>query len=321
MKRRPWISIVLVLLACAACEACEKDVTPKGSGALAAQDQQLFEYLPAGATAVFGGNYMKLQQFMTTTLGKTMASTMDKYGPGMKEWMKCFTDLQGLRLAGSANVAGKGLELRMIFTGMKVADVAKCATAASYATTIDPDGKFIAVELPAPAGKQGYLVAPNGALYMRQSMVISAAPTVTAASRADLEADLQAAKASNVMGDAKLQGLIAKTDRTKTMWFAGTGAGTPIANKLGELFGSFDLSNGFSADVSFQLLDGEDVDKLDSGVKEMKKMAAQLPGSMKDAVQSLQFDRKGDRVRFAVKLDDKQLGDLMKQASMFGGMH
>jgi hypothetical protein len=319
MKRRSLISIVLVLLAVAA--SCEKDVTPKGSGDLAAEDKELFKYLPAGATAVFGGNYMKLQQFMTTTLGKTMAGAMEKYGPGMKEWMKCFTDLQGLRLAGSANVAGKGLELRMIFTGMKVEDVAKCATAASYATTTDPDGKFITVELPAPAGKQGYLVAPNGALYMRQSMVISAAPTVTAASRADLEADLKAAGATNVMGDSKLQGLIAKTDRSKTMWFAGSGAGTPIANKLGELFGSFDLANGFAADVTFQLLDSNDVDKIDSGVKEMKKMADQLPGSMKEAVQSLQFDHKGDHVRFAVKLDDKQLADLMKQASMFGAMH
>jgi hypothetical protein len=318
MKRRSLISIVLVLLAVA---ACEKDVTPKGSGDLAAEDKELFKYLPSGATAVFGGNYMKLQQFMTTTLGKTMAGAMEKYGPGMKEWMKCFTDLQGLRLAGAANIAGKGLELRMIFTGMKVEDVAKCAGAASYPTTTDPDGKFISVELPPPAGKQGYIVAPNGALYMRQSMVISAAPTVTAASRADLEADLKAASAANVMGDAKIQALIAKTDRSKTMWFAGSGAGTSIANKLGELFGSFDLTNGFSADVSFQLLDGDDVDKLESGVKEMKKMADQRPGSMKDAVQSLQFDRKGDRVRFAVKLDDKQLADLMQQASMFGGMH
>jgi hypothetical protein len=42
---------------------------------------------------------------------------------------------------------------------------------------------------------------------------------------------------------------------------------------------------------------------------------------MKEAVQSLQFDHKGDHVRFAVKLDDKQLADLMKQASMFGAMH
>ena len=319
MKRRSLISIVLVLLALAA--ACEKDVTPKGSGDLSAEDKELFKYLPAGATAVFGGNYMKLQQFMTSTLGKTMAGAMEQYGPGMKEWMKCFTDLQGLRLAGAASVAGKGLELRMIFTGMKVEDVAKCAKAASYDATIDPDNKFITVALPAPAGKQGYLVAPNGALYMRQSMVISAAPTVTAASRADLEADLKAAATSNAMGDTKLQTLIGKTDRSKTMWFAGSGAGTPIADKLGDLFGSFDLGNGFAADVSFDLKDGDDVDKIDSGVKEMKKMADQLPGSMKDAVQSLQFDRKGNHVRFAVKLDDKQLADLMKQASMFGGMH
>ena len=42
---------------------------------------------------------------------------------------------------------------------------------------------------------------------------------------------------------------------------------------------------------------------------------------MKDAIESLKFTRSGDHVHFALKLDDKQLADLMKQASMFGGMH
>jgi hypothetical protein len=209
----------------------------------------------------------------------------------------------------------------MIFTGMKVADIATCAGKASYKTETDPDGKYISVELPAPAGKQGYLAAPNGALYMRQSMIISAAPTVTGATRADLEADLNAAASSNALSDTKIQALIAKTDRTKTMWFAGSGVGTSVADKLGELYGSFDLGNGFSADVTFQLLDKALLDKLEEGVAEIKKMADQLPGTMKDAVQSLQFSRKADHVRFAVKLDDKQLGDLMRQANMLGGMN
>lgn len=319
MKRRSLLSVVFLMLAFAACEKADKG--PKGSGDLAAEDKELFKYLPSGATAVFGGNYMKLQEFMTSTLGKATASMMEKYGPGMTEWMKCFTDLKGLRLAGSANVAGKGLELRMIFTGMKVEDIARCAGKASYKTTTDPDGKYISVELPAPAGTSGYLVAPNGALYMRQSMIISAAPTVTPSTRADLEADLKAATASNALGDAKTQALIAKADRTKTMWFAGSGTGTTVADKLGELWGSFDMANGFGMDVTFQLLSGDDMDKLEKGIGEIKKMADQLPGSMKDAVQSLQFNRTGDHAHLAVHLDDKQLADLIKQAGMFGAMH
>ncbi len=319
MKRRSLISLVFLVLALA---ACEKDgAGPKGSGDLSSEDRELFKYLPTGSTAVFGGNYMKLQEFMSSTLGKTTAAAMEKYGPGMTEWMKCFTDLKGLRLAGSANIAGTGLQLRMIFTGMKIDDVVTCAGKAHYKTEVDPDGKYIAVELPQPAGTQGYLVAPNGALYLRQSMVISAAPTVTGANRADLEGDLKAAASSNALSDTKMLALIAKTDRTKTMWFVGTGAGTSISDKLGELYGTFDLSNGFAADVSFQLLDAALLDKLEEGVGEMKKMADQLPGTMKDAVKSLQFTRKGDHARFAVKLDDKQLADLMRQANMLGGMH
>ena len=319
MKRRSLISIMFLVLALAACEKAGS--SSKGSGELSQQDKDLFKFLPAGSTAVFGGNYMKLQKFMTSTLGKTTAEAMEKMGPGMTEWAGCFTELKDLKLAGSANVKGKGLDLRMIFTGMKIADVAKCADRAKYKYTIDPDSKFISVTVPPPANEQGYVVAASGALYMRQSMEISAVPVITPTSRVDLEGDLKAAASANVLSDTKMLALIAKADRSRTIWFAGSGAGTPAADMLGELFGGFDLDNGFSIDVTFQLVDPALADKLEDGVKEIKKMSDQLPGNMKDAIESLKFNRSGDHVHFALKLDDKQLADLMKQASMFGGMH
>lgn len=316
--KRSLISIMVLALALTACEKAGSN--PKGSGELSQQDKDLFKFLPAGSSAVFGGNYMKLQKFMTSTLGKTAVEAVEKMGPGMADWSACFTELKDLKLAGSANVKGKGLDLRMIFTGMKIGDVAKCADRAKFKYTIDPDNKFINVTVPPPANEQGYLLAANGALYMRQSMEISAAPVVNPTSRADLEADLKAAASANVLSDTKMQALIAKADRTRTIWFAGSGAGTPAADKLGELFGGFDLDNGFSIDVTFQLVDPALADKLDDGVKELKKMSDQLPANMKAAVESLKFNRSGDHVHFALKLDDKQLADLMKQASMFGGV-
>ena len=71
MKRLSLISIACLLAGLA---ACEKDGgTPKGSGELSSTDKDLFKFLPRGETAVFGGNYMKLQKFMTSQLGKATA--------------------------------------------------------------------------------------------------------------------------------------------------------------------------------------------------------------------------------------------------------
>ncbi|MFT3697648.1 MAG: hypothetical protein QM831_31175 [Kofleriaceae bacterium] len=296
--------------------ACERSGSgPKGSGALAPEDKQLFALLPANSTGVFGGNYMKLQQFMTTTLGKTTAAILDKVGPGMIEWSKCFTE-KPIRLAGSGNVVGKGFEMRMVFTGLTIDGIGACAARAKFKSTVDPDGKFIAVELPPPTGSQGYLQTSTGALYNRQMMVISAAPTVIPTTRADLETDLKAAAANSVVQDDKLVTLIGKADRGKTMWFVASGANTPIADKLGEMIATADLEKGLALDLWVQLLNSGDADKLEEGIGEMKKMSAALPGSLKTAVESIKFAHKGDRVHLSIELDDEQLADVMQQASL-----
>jgi hypothetical protein len=253
-------------------------------------------------------------------MGKMTAQAMEKYGPGMTEWMKCFTDLKNLQLAGSGELKGKGIELRMVFTGAKLDDIKRCADKAGYKATPDADGKFLAIDLPAPAGTQGYLVLPGGALYTRQSMIISAVPTVTPASRAELEADIASVGKANATDDKALQALVAKVDRSKTVWFVGTGANTPIADKLGEVYGSFDIASGLAADVTIQLKDSELLTKLEDGVKEMKKMSDQLPGDFKDVVEGLKFTRDGDHARFAIKISETQLAGIIKQAGMFGAM-
>jgi hypothetical protein len=316
MKRLPIVSIAFLLLAGLA--ACEKDGAPKGSGELSSSDKDLFKFLPQGETAVFGGNYMKLQKFMTSQLGKATAEAMEKFGPGMTKWMECFIEMRDLKLGGSANVQGKNVLLRMVFTGMGIKDVQKCADQAGFKTSVDADGKYMSIDLPPPAGTQGYLVLPNGALYTRQSMVVSAMPVVTPGARSDLESDIAAATKASALDDAKMQAIVTKADRTKTVWFAGTGTGTVISDKLGELWGSLDISSGISADVTFQLTDSAVLTKLEDGVKEMRKMSDQLPGDLKDIVESLQFSRKGDHVRFAIKISESQLASIVKQAGMFG---
>jgi hypothetical protein len=318
MKRRSCISVAFLVLALA---ACEKDgAAPKGSGVLGADDKALFAALPSGATAVFGGNYLKLQDFMSSTLGKTTTTMMEKYGPGMAAWTKCFVEIKhNLRIAGAANLTGSnGLDLRMVWSGMTLDDVATCAKQGNFTATLDDDKKFLTVALPPPSGTQGYLLTSAGTLYVRQSMIISAAPVITPSTRSELETDLAASSRANVLADDKMMALITKADRTKTMWFAGSGAGTRAADKIGEVFGSFDLDHGIAVDVTAQVLDDTMLGKLEDGVAELKKMSGQLPGNMKEIVSQLQFSRKGDHARFAIKVDDKQLADLIKQAGMFG---
>jgi hypothetical protein len=151
-------------------------------------------------------------------------------------------------------------------------------------------------------------------------MIIAATPIVTPASRAELEADIKSVGASNATSDSKLQALVAKVDRSKTVWFVGNGGNTPIADKLGDVYGSFDIASGLAADVTIQLKDSELVTKIEDGVKEMKKMSDQLPGDFKDVVEGLKFNRDGDHVRFSIKISETQLAGIIKQAGMFGGM-
>ena len=320
--KRSLVSIVLLVPALVlALAACEKDgATAKGSGELGADDKALFTLLPSGATAVFGGNYLRLQDFMSSTLGKTTTTMMEKVAPGMAEWTKCFVDgNKKLRIAGSANVTlNKGLDLRMVWSGMTLDDVAACAARAKFTATFDDDKKFLSIGLPQPSGTQGYLLTPTGPLYVRQSMVISAAPVITPSTRKEAEDDLKAAATANVISDPKMMALISKVDRTKTMWFAGSGAGTSAASKVGEVFGTFELGDGIAVDVTAQVLDEALLGKFENGVAELKKMSGQLPGNMKEVVSQLKFSRQGDRAHMSIKVNDKQLADLVKQAGMFG---
>lgn len=316
MKR--LISIIAIVAWTVVWAACERSGSPKGSGALPPEDKALFDLLPANSTGVFGGNYMKLQQFMSTTFGKTSAAILDKLGPGMLEWSKCFTE-QPIRVAGSGNVVGKGFELRMVFTGRTIEEIGTCAARAHLGAKVDPDGQFIAVELPPPTGSQGYLRTATGAVYNRQMMEISAAPTVIPTTRADLENDLKTAAARPVTSDDKLLALIGKADRSKTLWFVASGTNTPIADKMGEVIATADLTKGLALDLTVQLLDPALIEKLDDGIVEMKKMSGSLPASLRSAVESIRFDHRGDRAHMAIQLDDKQLADVMQQASLLSG--
>lgn len=316
---------LVLILALAAAAGCEKDAASKGSGKLSASETSLLSDLPKGNTALFGGNYMKFQKYLQTSPLAGMISMLDKSSPGLSEWTNCFVEVPSLTMMGGVKVIGRSVELRFVMKGLDIATIEKCAKKAGFPATVDPDGKFIGFEMPSAMGPihGGYLVLPDGALLTRQAMPTgfpaTAPPPVD---RASLEADRQSLTSGTAAQDTALISELDSVDRSKAMWFVGSAAGTPLSDKLGTVRGTIDLANGLSFDVTAQVTDAALADKIASGVPEMKKQAKSLPGELGSIVESLQFERSGDKLRFGIKIDNAQLAAVTRQLApmMAGGL-
>jgi hypothetical protein len=319
MKRRVAVSLVLVVAAVA---ACEKDSTPRGSGALTAAEREPFQFLPKGAQIYFGGDYSKLQDWMKGGLGNfTMMA--DKVMPGIAPLMTCVAQIPGMHTTAAITVSGHSMDMRMVTTGLKIADVASCSDKAGLKATVDADKRFISVEMPMPAPTTGarvtYYALANGALYAHQTTPLGGAPIPVSATRAECEADLAALSQGAAADDATFLAQAAKADRGKTIWLVGSAAGTPLADTIGDIYASIDATSGLVFDLTMQIKKPADADKLEQGVAQLRKMSDQLPANFKDVVTGLKFDRHGERVHFALALTDAQLKSVTDQlGSMIG---
>jgi len=313
-----WIAVAAALVI----TGCEKKDAPGASGALSAPELDLFRSVPGGNNLVFGGSYAKLQNFMQrTALGRMSRDAAESLGgKALADWMQCFADMKGLTIAGGARFMG-GAELRMVMSGVGIAEISQCSTKSGFKTTPDADNKFVTIEIPGPNGPmtQGYLLVAPNTLYTRGTATFGGVGvSMMSGTRADLEGDLAGAKQKNVATDTALQSVIAKADRSKTVWFAGSAAGTLLGDKLGEVYGSIDIGSGFAFDVIVQFVDAELQRQIEDNIDQVKKMSDKAPSKeMKTLVDNLVAKRVGDRMRFALKVDDSQLEALM---SMSGGM-
>jgi len=301
---------------------CDKKDAPAASGALSAAETELLQRLPAGNQIVFGGSYAKLQDFMQrTALGRMSRDAAEEVGgKTMVAWMQCISNIQSLRFAGGLRFGDAGAELRMITAGAGVDDFRQCATKAGLTAAVDPDGKFLRVEVPAQGESlaQGFLAIGERELYQRGAIRPGAGMSAASAPRAELEADIAGTRQSNATGDAST--LIAKVDRSKTAWFAGVA--TPIAKGLGEIYGSLDVGNGVALDVIVQFADRQLQTQIEDNLDQVKKHADEAPNkAMKQLVDNISARRVGDRTRFTLKVTDEQLDALMQMSGgMFGGM-
>lgn len=314
--------LTIALCSTVAFAGCEKAKTTS-SGPLADADVALLKDLPGGNVALIGGNYMKMQDFLQGSLGKMAEDLMEKAtgnGDGMKKWMACFADMKQLKVAGGVAL-GTGMEMRLAFKGTTVEAIDGCAKQAGFTHTLDADKKYVEIEVPGPGGvtfAQGYLQLADGAIYNRQNLGFAMMPSTEPMTREELEADATKMKTSNAAGDKQLVALAAKANRTQTFWFVGSGKGTPAADKVGDVYGSFDIDHGIAADVTVGFTDGKLAGQLEDGLAQARKMSGQLPPELKGILDQVSLHRDGDSVRIVAKLSDAQLTSLTKLGGLGG---
>jgi hypothetical protein len=306
--------------------ACEKDdgLSNKKSGALRPHETSLLSHLPSGNVGLFGGNYLRLQDFFQNSAFSKLMGNMDQVSPGMRTWTECFvgSDASKLQMMGAVAYEGDNLKMRFVMKGWGVDDVRRCAKQAGFPVDVDADGKFVSIGMPTAMGpmRTGYLVLDDGALLTRTDMQFPpTAMGVTPTTRADLEADMALVARGSAADDAGLVAELTKIDRDRAMWFVGDASSTPAGDKLGTMRGWVDLDGGLAIDVSFQLKDEHMADEVSRGIPEMKKQADMLGKDVAAVIRSLKFSRDGDRLRFAIKITDQQLEKLMDGLAPFMG--
>jgi hypothetical protein len=179
----------------------------------------------------------------------------------------------------------------------------------------------VTIEVPGLGGAtyaQGYLQLADGAIYNRQNLAMGLMPSVESASRSELEADAAKAKTSNAAGDKQLVALAAKANRSQTFWFAGSGKGTPVADKVGDVYGSFDIDSGLAVDVTISFTDGKLAGQLEDGLAQAKKMSKELPPDLRGIIDQVSLHRDGSSVHIAAKVNDSQLSALTKMGPLGG---
>jgi hypothetical protein len=316
--------LTLALVSSLAAAGCEK-ANHKSSGPLGDDDLAMLRDLPGGNIALIGGNYMKMQNFMQSALGQFAEDAMEKAGAGkgFKDWMACFAEMKGLKIAGGVAMSA-GIEMRLVFKGMSIDQIDGCAKRAGFTHTLDPDHKYVEIEVPGALDQtfsQGYLALPDGTVYNRQRIAISILPSVESASRSDLEADEKNLSTSNATNDKPLLALAGKADRSKTFWFAGSGAHTPAADKIGDVYGSLDIDGGLKADVTVGFTDKAMAKQLEDGFDEAKKMSNSLPAEIRSLLEDMSLHRDGGSVHIVAKLSDAQLKSLTRLGGLGGGLN
>ena len=321
------LAIATALAATLTGASCKKEdrTAPRAvaSGALTPAENQLLKHLPAGSQVVFGGNMFKMQKwFAESPLAKLTQQMLD---PKMNAYNTCLIKLSdNMQIVGSVRITDAGMATRVFMSNFTIAAMAKCATDAQLTVELADDGKFVMIETAFSNIKSSVpYLAVDGGVYGGTSVAGFGSTEVTAASRSSLEAEVASVANASVAPDSTLAGLLNKLDRKANFWLVGNAANTPAADKVGDFFMTFGMTDGLAIDGTVALINSADSEKLLRGVSEMKSKIDSIPATMnslKEVLHALTVEKNNDGIRFGLKASNSQLeavvtqvGPMMKQ--------
>lgn len=311
---------VSVLVAASLLGGCEK-AGPKASGKLTDDEATLMAKLPNNFGLAFGGNLPRLQGHLAKSPLMKFARATESFD-GNNAWQDCLGKKDFKNMLGVVDVRS-GFELRMMMTGLDIDDLESCAKESKLPSKVDSDRKFITIEIGTEAGKtkMPYLVLDDGAIYGRFKLGLGSLldPQFEEPSRAKMETDIAAAKTDNATMNAALIATMEKADRQKGVWFAGSAKDTLIGDQVHEMFGTMDLEGGLEIDATVEMASSSVTKKVMDSVEQARDAGGMLGSEIKRVIDALEVKRDGDRVRFTLKVSNKQLEAVFdKLAPMMG---
>jgi hypothetical protein len=288
---------------------CDKG--PTASGKLEDKESSLLQKLPASGDLVFGGNLMKFQSEMAKSPLAKLNKMADSVTPGLVAWNDCLTAEKPEKMLGTVD-AKHGISLRYVMTGITVDQLEKCARAGKLEVKKDADGKFIQITMPGFSQLAMGFLALDGGVYGRQSFDLERGESHKL-HRVSFEADLEVAKKDNAGGNNHLIKTMELADRSKVMWFAGSGARTPFADKIKDVHGFIDLDGGVHLDVTVQLASAKDAEDIVASFDKGRELASFAGSDIKKMIDAVEMKRDGAQLRVTVKASNAQLQAMVDQ--------
>ncbi|MCP4449272.1 MAG: hypothetical protein GY811_28660, partial [Myxococcales bacterium] len=272
-------------------------------------------------------NFMKHWDKSALKKFAAIAASMGGEQNGMQDYMQCWASETSVStFAGTMTMEGAGFDLSMVFDELNAATMKKCAETGGYTFNVEPDGKFAQI-IGIPDGMGGttdasyYFVAPDTVLFS-MSMDLGGIPK--SPGRAELESFLASAKENPASNSAEIKSMIEKSDRSKSFWFAGSAAGTPLSDKLNGGQGWLDMNaSGISIGFAMEFTSADIPKEAAKGFSELKSKVGSLPEQfrkpLKKVLSSSSLKASGRTLSGKFTISNSVMEELIPAMQMMGG--